>query len=63
MIDMVSSHFLDELEQQVNDRLESIEDTQECKKGNRMKCFHQGQVDAYNDVLDMISDMKQDGEL
>lgn len=42
----------------IEDRIALLEG--ENNTDNRMKCFHQGQIDAYKDILDEIEEMGGD---
>ena len=52
----------DDIRELINQRLQfATEDYQEDRKRNRngMKCFHQGQVDAFEDVLEMLEELEE----
>lgn len=57
---------IDDVRDMINQRLQfAAEDYQEDRKRNRngMKCFHQGQVDAFQEVLEMLEELeKMEGE-
>lgn len=53
---------IDDVRDMINQRLQfAAEDYQEDRKRNRngMKCFHQGQVDAFQEVLEMLDDLEE----
>lgn len=53
---------IDDVRELVNERLQfAAEDYQEDRKRNRngMKCFHQGQVDAFQEVLEMLEELEE----
>ncbi len=53
---------IDDIRELINQRLQfATEDYQEDRKRNRngMKCFHQGQVDAFEDVLEMLEELEE----
>lgn len=53
---------IDDIRELINQRLQfATEDYQEDQKRNRngMKCFHQGQVDAFQDVLEMLDELEE----
>ena len=41
----------------IHGRIDILEE--EHPADNRMKCFHQGQVDAFEEVLEMIEEMEE----
>ena len=53
---------IDDVRELINQRLQiATEDYEDDRKRNRngMKCFHQGQVDAFQDVLEMLDDLEE----
>lgn len=53
---------IDDVRDMINQRLQfATEDYQEDRKRNRngMKCFHQGQVDAFQEVLEMLEELEE----
>lgn len=53
---------IDDLRELINQRLQfATEDYEDDRKRNRngMKCFHQGQVDAFQDVLEMLEELEE----
>lgn len=53
---------IDDIRELINQRLQfASEDYQEDRKRNRngMKCFHQGQVDAFQEVLEMLEELEE----
>ena len=53
---------IEQIRELINQRLQfATEDYQEDRKRNRngMKCFHQGQVDAFSDVLEMLEELEE----
>lgn len=53
---------IDDIRELINQRLEfATEDYEDDRKRNRngMKCFHQGQVDAFQDVLEMLEMLEE----
>lgn len=53
---------IDDIREVINQRLQiATEDYEDDRKRNRngMKCFHQGQVDAFQDVLEMLDDLEE----
>lgn len=53
---------IDDIRELINQRLQiATEDYEDDRKRNRngMKCFHQGQVDAFQDVLEMLDDLEE----
>lgn len=53
---------IDDIRELINQRLQfATEDYEDDKKRNRngMKCFHQGQVDAFQDVLEMLEELEE----
>ena len=53
---------IDDLRELINQRLQfTTEDYEDDKKRNRngMKCFHQGQVDAFQEVLEMLEELEE----
>lgn len=57
---------IDDIRELINQRLQfATEDYEDDRKRNRngMKCFHQGQVDAFQEVLEMLEELEEmDGE-
>ena len=57
---------IDDIRELINQRLQfATEDYEDDRKRNRngMKCFHQGQVDAFQEVLEMLEELeKMEGE-
>lgn len=52
----------DDVRELINQRLQfATEDYEDDRKRNRngMKCFHQGQVDAFQDVLEMLEMLEE----
>lgn len=52
---------IEQIRELINKRLQfATEDYQEDRKRNRngMKCFHQGQVDAFQEVLEMLEELE-----
>lgn len=52
---------IDDLRELINQRLQfTTEDYEDDRKRNRngMKCFHQGQVDAFQEVLEMLEEFE-----
>ena len=52
---------IDDIRELINQRLQvATEDYEDDRKRNRngMKCFHQGQVDAFSDVLEMLEELE-----
>lgn len=53
---------IDDVRDMINQRIQiATEDYEDDRKRNRngMKCFHQGQVDAFQDVLEMLDDLEE----
>ncbi len=53
---------IDDIRELINHRLQiATEDYEDDRKRNRngMKCFHQGQVDAFQDVLEMLDELEE----
>lgn len=53
---------IDDIRELINQRLQfATEDYEDDRKRNRngMKCFHQGQVDAFQEVLEMLDDLEE----
>lgn len=53
---------IDDMRELINQRLQfATEDYEDDRKRNRngMKCFHQGQVDAFQEVLEMLDDLEE----
>lgn len=53
---------IDDIRELINQRLQfATEDYEDDRKRNRngMKCFHQGQVDAFQDVLEMLDELEE----
>lgn len=53
---------IDDIRELINQRLQfATEDYEDDKKRNRngMKCFHQGQVDAFQEVLEMLDELEE----
>lgn len=53
---------IDDLRELINQRLQfATEDYEDDRKRNRngMKCFHQGQVDAFQEVLEMLEELEE----
>lgn len=53
---------INQIRELINQRLQfATEDYQEDRKRNRngMKCFHQGQVDAFQEVLEMLEELEE----
>lgn len=53
---------IDDLRELINQRLLfATEDYEDDRKRNRngMKCFHQGQVDAFQEVLEMLEELEE----
>ena len=53
---------IDDLRELINQRLQfATEDYEDDRKRNRngMKCFHQGQVDAFQEVLEMLEEFEE----
>lgn len=53
---------IDDIRELINQRLQiSTEDYEDDLKRNRngMKCFHQGQVDAFQEVLEMLDELEE----
>lgn len=53
---------IDDIRELINQRLQFVtEDYEDDRKRNRngMKCFHQGQVDAFQEVLEMLDELEE----
>ena len=53
---------IDDIREVINQRLQiATEDYEDDRKRNRngMKCFHQGQVDAFQEVLEMLEELEE----
>lgn len=53
---------IDDIRELINQRLQiATEDYEDDRKRNRngMKCFHQGQVDAFQEVLEMLYELEE----
>lgn len=53
---------IDDIRELINQRLQlATEDYEDDRQRNRngMKCFHQGQVDAFTDVLEMLEELEE----
>ena len=53
---------IDDIRKLINQRLQiATEDYEDDRKRNRngMKCFHQGQVDAFQEVLEMLDELEE----
>lgn len=53
---------IDDVRDMINQRIQiATEDYEDDRKRNRngMKCFHQGQVDAFSDVLEMLDELEE----
>lgn len=53
---------IDDIRELINQRLQfATEDYEDDKKWDRngMKCFHQGQVDAFQEVLEMLEELEE----
>lgn len=53
---------IDDIRELINQRLQfTTEDYEDDRKRNRngMKCFHQGQVDAFQEVLEMLDELEE----
>lgn len=53
---------IDDIRELINQRLQfAAEDYEDDRKRNRngMKCFHQGQVDAFQEVLEMLEELEE----
>lgn len=53
---------IDDIREMINQRLQfATEDYEDDRKRNRngMKCFHQGQVDAFQEVLEMLEELEE----
>lgn len=53
---------IDNVRKLINQRLQfATEDYEDDRKRNRngMKCFHQGQVDAFQEVLEMLEELEE----
>lgn len=53
---------IDDIRELINQRLQiATEDYEDDRKRNRngMKCFHQGQVDALQEVLEMLDELEE----
>ena len=52
---------IDDIRELINQRLQiATEDYEDDRKRNRngMKCFHQGQVEAFQEVLEMLDELE-----
>lgn len=50
----------EKLREEINARLDMLSDSAIPQANtNRMKCFHQGQCDAFEEVLEMIEEMEE----
>lgn len=57
---MIDSNELSGLKRMISERLGTLIDcTIPQANTNRMKCFHQGQADAFEEVLEMIEEMEE----
>lgn len=53
---------IDDMRELINQRIQfATEDYEDDRKRNRngMKCFHQGQVDAFQEVLEMLEELEE----
>lgn len=53
---------IDDIRELINQRLQfATEDYEDDRKRDRngMKCFHQGQVDAFQEVLEMLEELEE----
>lgn len=53
---------IDDIRELINQRLQFVtEDYEDDRKRDRngMKCFHQGQVDAFQEVLEMLEELEE----
>lgn len=53
---------IDDIRELINQRLQFVtEDYEDDRKRNRngMKCIHQGQVDAFQEVLEMLEELEE----
>lgn len=53
---------IDDIRELINQRLQfATEDYEDDRTQNRngMKCFHQGQVDAFQEVLEMLEELEE----
>lgn len=53
---------IDDIRELINQRLQfATEGYEDDRKRNRngMKCFHQGQVDAFQEVLEMLEELEE----
>ena len=53
---------IDDIRELINQRLQiATEDYEDDRKRNRngMKCFHQGQVDAFQEMLEMLDELEE----
>lgn len=53
---------IEQIRELINQRLQfATEDYEDDRERNRngMKCFHQGQVDAFQEVLEMLDDLEE----
>lgn len=53
---------IDDIRELINQRLQfATENYEDDRKRNRngMKCFHQGQVDAFQEVLEMLEELEE----
>lgn len=58
---MIDSKELSGLKRMISERLGTLIDCAIPQDNtNRMKCFHQGQVDAFEEVLEMIDEAEEE---
>ena len=53
---------IEQIRELINQRIQfATEDYEDDRKRNRngMKCFHQGQVDAFQEVLEMLEELEE----
>lgn len=53
---------IEQIRELINQRMQfATEDYEDDRKRNRngMKCFHQGQVDAFQEVLEMLEELEE----
>lgn len=51
---------IDDVRDMINQRLQfATEDYEDDRNRNGMKCFHQGQVDAFQEVLEMLEELEE----
>lgn len=53
---------IEQIRELINQRLQfATEDYEDDRERNRngMKCFHQGQVDAFQEVLEMLDELEE----